>query len=188
MLAGLILLATQSSHAQHQDYDFVVLPYAVYYKEKPKEENQQEQEQEEVIEQTRQISLSRKDIERCVDYYSKKSGIAKWIYYTIMSVESGFNPRAINYNKNGTVDVGIMQINSATARYYGYEPYRLFDVCTNIKVATLKLSDCISRYGYTYEAIGCYHSNNTYHKLKYVGYFLRHKRKLEQGNIIKTSF
>jgi len=30
----------------------------------------------------------------------------------------GFNPKAVNYNKNGTVDYGIMQINSFWLKKY----------------------------------------------------------------------
>lgn len=139
-----------------------------------------EEQAEDIIEEVREISRIRKDIVACVNYYSRLSGIPSWVYYTIMSIESGFNPYAINKNKNGTIDIGLMQINSSTARHYGYYNLKeLFDVCTNIKVATLKLADCIYRNGWTYGAIGCYHSENINHKLKYIGYFLKHKKKIE---------
>lgn len=44
---------------------------------------------------------------------------------TIMKMESGGNPNAINHNSNGTDDLGIMQINTADAQEYGYDVNRL---------------------------------------------------------------
>lgn len=47
------------------------------------------------------------------------------LLFTIMKMESDGNPNAINYNSNGTVDYGLMQINSATAQDLGLDTQRL---------------------------------------------------------------
>lgn len=129
---------------------------------------------QEVKQETKQEIPKSNEITYCISKYSKLSGIPESVYYSIAKVESGLNPRAINKNKNGTIDIGLMQVNSATARYYGYNPNELFDVCKNVEVATLKLSDCINKWGYTLHAIGCYHSENLYYKVRYVKQFLKH--------------
>jgi soluble lytic murein transglycosylase-like protein len=152
----------------------VVLSYKAYAEEiinLPVYTKPQEQKQE-------LSNYNHKDIiGYCISKYSKKSGIPESIYYSIARVESGLNPRAINRNKNGTVDIGLMQVNSATARYYGYNPAELFDVCKNVEVATLKLSDCLNKWGYTLHAIGCYHSENLHYKVRYVKQFLKYYNK-----------
>lgn len=50
---------------------------------------------------------------------SKKIKIPyQWLLGVIYS-ESGFNPKAINYNQNSTVDVGLIQFNTITAQQLG---------------------------------------------------------------------
>ncbi len=82
-----------------------------------------------------------------------------WMY-SIMKVESGFNQNAYNVNKNGSVDVGIMQINSIHFPYlskFGITKDMLIvDMKLNIMVGAWELSNCINRFGQTWKAIGCY--------------------------------
>lgn len=49
----------------------------------------------------------------------------------VAKAESGLNPRAIHKNTNGTLDIGIFQINTV----HGYDQLSLTDIDTNIKVA-----------------------------------------------------
>jgi soluble lytic murein transglycosylase-like protein len=46
-----------------------------------------------------------------VEKASLKYGIPKEILMAIISVESGFNPRAYNKNKDGTKDRGVTHVN-----------------------------------------------------------------------------
>lgn len=82
----------------------------------------------------------------------------------IAKVESGFNPKAIGpKNKNGTFDVGMMQINSGwfdTLEKYGIKPGHLTNACTNIFVGAWILSNNVRRYGKTWQAIGAYNTGN----------------------------
>lgn len=47
--------------------------------------------------------------------YSKKYNIPSSLLKAVIQQESGFNAKAVNINTNGTVDRGLMQINSSTA-------------------------------------------------------------------------
>jgi soluble lytic murein transglycosylase-like protein len=49
--------------------------------------------------------------------------------------ESTGNPEATGYNTNGTVDRGLMQVNSIHADLVGGDLARLYDPATNIKIA-----------------------------------------------------
>lgn len=94
-------------------------------------------------------------------------GIEPTLLKRIATIESSLNPRAINQNKNGTVDIGLMQINSIHLRRLskvGVTRQSLLDPEVNVYVASLLLSSHIRRNGYNLDAIGRYHSANPVHK------------------------
>ncbi|WP_231581052.1 lytic transglycosylase domain-containing protein [Chromobacterium sp. LK1] len=84
------------------------------------------------------------------------------LLYSIAKVESSLNPRAINYNKNGSHDIGLMQINSQhlpALSQRGITRQRLLDdPCLSIQVGASILSGFILRYGYTWRAVGAYNA------------------------------
>lgn len=53
------------------------------------------------------------------------------IMIAIAKAESGMNPQAVNYNRNGSIDTGLFQVNSV----HGYDGLSLFDPEKNIKAA-----------------------------------------------------
>jgi hypothetical protein len=55
----------------------------------------------------------------CWEEAATKYGINAQLLYAIAKTESGLNPQAFNRNKNGSYDVGLMQINSICSRPYG---------------------------------------------------------------------
>ena len=68
---------------------------------------------------------------------------------------------AINYNTNGLVDVGLMQINSRWFPHLaemGFQPGDLWNPCTNIHVRAWILAGEIRRFGYTRQTVGAYHA------------------------------
>lgn len=88
----------------------------------------------------------------------------------ILKVESTFNPRAINRNRNGSVDVGIGQMNSIHFKElskYGIAPNDLFDPCVGTYVAAWHLAKQLRAYGNTWFAIGAYHSATPYFNSRY---------------------
>jgi soluble lytic murein transglycosylase-like protein len=105
--------------------------------------------------------------EEAAAYY----GVSAHLLYAIAKTESGLNPNAINRsNKNGSYDIGLMQINSRwlpTLRKHGIEEKQLYDACTSIQVAAWILSDNMRRLGSTWEAVGAYNAGNAALRVKY---------------------
>lgn len=64
-------------------------------------------------------------------YITTKFGVYASVATCIAQHESGFNPNAIHYNSNGTIDRGVFQINSI----HGYDPSTLFNWKDNIDIA-----------------------------------------------------
>ncbi len=90
------------------------------------------------------------------------------ILWAIAKEESNFDPAAVHLNKNGTYDFGLMQVNSWWADILGPEAWSaLVEPCYNVKVGAWILSQCIQEHGYTWEAVGCYHSHSDKSKKKY---------------------
>jgi hypothetical protein len=90
-------------------------------------------------------------------------GIEPSLLARIATIESNMNPRAINQNNNGTIDIGLMQINSIHLKRLssiGVTKQALLDPEVNIYVGALLLSSHIRKRGYNLSAIGCYHSAN----------------------------
>lgn len=94
--------------------------------------------------------------------------IPKELLIAIASVESSYNSDAINYNKNRSYDLGVMQINSSwfnRLEKLGITEHALNDPCQNIMVGAWILAKNISTYGFTWIAIQHYNGSDT--QLKY---------------------
>lgn len=97
----------------------------------------------------------------CFEEAGATYGISPQLLWAIAKVESNFNPVAVNHNSNGTYDFGVMQINSSWAKILGKDIWQsLADPCTNVKTGAWVLAICISKYGYNWEAVGCYNAVN----------------------------
>lgn len=80
------------------------------------------------------------------------------------------NPKAIGRNKNGSVDYGLMQINSIhlpELNKHGIHRKDLLNSCKNIYVAAWLLRRSMDRYGNTWAAAGGYHSNMPHERAQY---------------------
>jgi len=92
------------------------------------------------------------DLEACFLHAGAYYGVSPLILKAIAEVESGMNPKAINHNRNGTKDLGIMQINTIwlkELKKYGIgEKELLEDPCLNIHIGAWILNRCIAKYGY----------------------------------------
>ncbi|MCJ8204780.1 transglycosylase SLT domain-containing protein [Pseudomonas sp. RGM2987] len=86
----------------------------------------------------------------------------------IADVESGLKPDAINHNRNGTRDIGLMQINSIhlpRLRARGITEQRLLEEpCLSVEVGASVLAEFIARYGYNWTAVGAYNAGNSPHR------------------------
>ncbi len=101
--------------------------------------------------------------EEAGDYYK----INPDILYAIAKVESNFNQHAVNKNKDGSMDIGIMQVNSywlPLLEENGINLEDLYNPCKNIFIGAWILSQCINKLGYTWRAVDCY--NKGYSRAK----------------------
>ncbi|WP_020678076.1 lytic transglycosylase domain-containing protein [Geopsychrobacter electrodiphilus] len=94
----------------------------------------------------------------CFQEAGQRYGVSPDLLQAIAKTESNLNPSATNYNSNGTVDIGLMQINSIWTAQLGPTWDYLFDPCTNVMAGAWILNQCIRDYGSTWQAVGCYHS------------------------------
>jgi soluble lytic murein transglycosylase-like protein len=99
--------------------------------------------------------------ESCFDKAAERYKVPAGLLYAIAQTESGVRVGARNINKNGTEDIGVMQINSSwlkKLKQYGIERESLYDACTNIHVGAWVLAHNIKQYGQTWEAVGAYNA------------------------------
>lgn len=83
------------------------------------------------------------------------------LLYAIAQVETAFDPLAVEFPRNGTRSIGVMQINSIwfdELEAAGISETELYDPCVNIHAGAWILSQEVKRYGYTWEAIGAYNA------------------------------
>jgi soluble lytic murein transglycosylase-like protein len=86
--------------------------------------------------------------------------------------ESHFRSDALHRNANGSVDYGMMQINSIHLRrlsQYGISSTQLMDPCASVYVAAWHLRQKMLKYGNTWEAVGAYHSETPAERDDYAG-------------------
>lgn len=107
----------------------------------------------------------------CFATAAEKYGIARELLRAIAQVESAFDPTAVRINR-GSYDIGIMQINSRwlpMLQRHGIGAVDLYDACTNIDVGSWILANEIARHGYTWTAVGHYHSPTRGRQRGYIG-------------------
>ncbi|MCH5150203.1 MAG: transglycosylase SLT domain-containing protein [Spirochaetales bacterium] len=101
--------------------------------------------------------IENEDIARLAIEYSEKEGIETSLLVALMKTESNFNPNAINYNYNGSVDRGICQLNSKTFPHLSKQDF--YDPETNIKIAASFLRWCLENTDYNLvRALACYNA------------------------------
>ena len=106
----------------------------------------------------------------CVSDAAAYHSVNDKILRAILWNESSMKPSAINRNQNGSIDVGIAQINSihfGSLREHGVHPEHLMNACVGTYVAAWHLRKQTLQHGNTWLAVGAYHSltphfNQTY--------------------------
>ncbi len=99
----------------------------------------------------------------CFEEAGDRYNINPYLLYTIAKVESNLNPNAIHYNKNGSYDIGLMQINSnwlPVLKRFGITEKDLYNPCQNVFVGAWVLAQCINKFGNTWKAIDCYNKGS----------------------------
>lgn len=116
------------------------------------------------------LALASLPAQACWEEAAQYYRVNPYLLYAIAKTESSLNPSAINRNKNGSYDIGLMQINSSwlpTLRKYGVEEKDLYDPCTSIQVGAWILSQNMRRMGVTWEAVGAYAAVSPEKRIQY---------------------
>ncbi|MFN3739383.1 MAG: lytic transglycosylase domain-containing protein [Thermodesulfovibrionales bacterium] len=123
----------------------------------------------------------------CYDEAANRYNINPQLLKAIALSETGENPSLINLNKNGSLDFGLMQINSSWIEIMNLDKQALLsDPCYNVMVGAAILKYCIQRHGYTWEAIGCYNAKNKLKRISYSWKVYRTLLRLKKSETITT--
>jgi soluble lytic murein transglycosylase-like protein len=97
----------------------------------------------------------------CFDDAAVYQRVNPMVLRAIAWQESHNRPSATHLNANGSIDYGVMQINSIhlheLARY-NIDRHTLLEPCKNVYIAAWHLRKKMGKYGNTWAAIGAYHS------------------------------
>jgi len=114
--------------------------------------------------------------ERCIPAAAQHHRIDPRLLRAVLKVESDLRPWAFGRNANGTVDMGMAQINSIhlpeLARH-GIQSQHLFDPCVASYVAAWLLRKNIDRHGLTWHGVAAYHSLTPEHNQRYQGLLMK---------------
>lgn len=99
----------------------------------------------------------------CWEEAASQHNIEPELLQAIAAVESGFRAQAMNHvNRNGTRDIGLMQINSIhlpRLLKQGITEERLLtEPCLSVEVGASILAEFIQRFGYNWKAVGSYNA------------------------------
>jgi soluble lytic murein transglycosylase-like protein len=97
----------------------------------------------------------------CFEEAGQMYKVPPMLLQAIAWVESRYDKNAKNHNTNGSVDMGVMQINSLWLEplsEYGVQKKHLYNACYNISVAAWILRKQINEVGYNWQAVAHYHS------------------------------
>ena len=111
------------------------------------------------------------DARACWDQAAARYQVNEMLLYAIARTESGLNPLAVGRNRNGSHDIGVMQINSAwlpRLATYGVSEQDLLEPCTNIHIGAWILALNFQKLGYTWEAVGAYNAKSPALRRAYV--------------------
>jgi soluble lytic murein transglycosylase-like protein len=107
----------------------------------------------------------------CFEEAGARYGIHPDLLHAISNVESSGNYAAISIpNKNGSRDIGHMQINSAwlpQLNAMGISRDALLNPCTNTYVGAWVLKQNIQKLGYNWNAIGAYNAATPSKRMAY---------------------
>jgi soluble lytic murein transglycosylase-like protein len=113
----------------------------------------------------------------CMELAAQRYGLNADLLRSIAQTESSLDPRAVGHNRNGSRDIGLMQINSAwlpVLARHGISEQDLFDPCTNALVGAWVLAGNVARLGPTWAAVGAYNARSPELQRAYILRVQRH--------------
>lgn len=112
----------------------------------------------------------------CWEEAGLRYGVNPNLLVAIARTESGMNSQAFNQNRNGSYDLGLMQINSRwfpLLRQYGIDEQQLRQPCVSIHVGAWIMAQNIQRLGNTWEAVGAYNASQPARRAAYASRVIR---------------
>jgi soluble lytic murein transglycosylase-like protein len=110
----------------------------------------------------------------CFEEAATQYGLSPRLLRSIATVESSCRPSAVHVNTNGSTDLGMMQVNSSWITKLGLDRGKLLqDPCYNVMTGARILRQCVDRFGYTWEAVGCYNALSRDKRVDYSWKILR---------------
>lgn len=104
-------------------------------------------------------------------------GVSPLLLKAIARQESGLNPTASHRNRNGSTDIGLMQINSSwlpTLARHGVQARDLQAPCVNVFVGAWILASNFQAMGRNANALGAYNARDPAKREAYARQVLRH--------------
>lgn len=126
----------------------------------------------------------------CLDDAAAYFSVDPVLVRAIAQHESGMRANAINRNRNGSYDIGLMQINSSwlpRLATKGISEQSLFDPCVNGYVGTWILRANIERLGPTWKAVGAYNAVSPDKQLRYANRIYGRWRALQRAGVSQPS-
>lgn len=111
------------------------------------------------------VALAGNEGWQCWADASKRYNVPVDLLYAVARVETGNKYSVVSgKNRNGTYDIGLMQINSSHLRRlskYGITERDLVEKpCLNLHVGAWIMAESIARHGYNWVAIGAYNAGS----------------------------
>lgn len=114
-------------------------------------------------------------------------GINANLLRSISETEANLKPKVISKNRDGSVDIGLMQINSSWISPLGLDRERLVnDPCYNVNAGARILQMCIVKHGYTWEAVGCYNAVSRVKRTRYSWKVYNQLKKYEKRLVVNS--
>ncbi|WP_336768910.1 lytic transglycosylase domain-containing protein [Pantoea endophytica] len=133
----------------------------------------------------------------CWEEAGARYGIEPELLQAIAIVESGLNSAAVNKNRNGTMDLGLMQINSSHLPVLGKfnidRNVLMNNPCQNVMTGAWILAGNMRHFGYSWEAVGAYNAglaktkNKKTLREKYIKKVVPHYIKLKNTQSVKLA-
>lgn len=124
----------------------------------------------------------------CFQEAGERFGVPPQLLMAIAKVESNYNPRAYNINRDGSMDHGLMQINGRWLKALqprGVTLEWLYDPCVSCMVAAWILQGNLERLGIpgwddpsAWKAVGAYNATSTRKKSRYIRSVYRSLREI----------
>ncbi len=106
----------------------------------------------------------------CFEQAGARHGVAPVLLQAIALQESGMRANALNRNRDGSWDMGLMQINSRwlpVLTRQGITPEQLWNPCVSVHVGAWILAGNFRRLGQNWVAVGAYNARDPALRMRY---------------------